>query len=162
MGKRTAPVVRSFHVQKKEIPMNKTTQDIDARKKNNKPKGNFVETQAAAFLVRQGITVIARNYAYRGGELDIVAKDGETIVFVEVKSVWNNQQGNPAARVNRDKQKKIWQTACHFLATQKEHAPKGFDTPCRFDVLSARMYQKPLTFNHIRDAFEGSQVIPKC
>ena len=94
-----------------------------SKKSQNKSKGNFVETQAAAYLMREGYDILARNYAYRGGELDIVARDGETLVFVEVKSVWNNQQGNPAARVNALKQKKIWQTACHFLATQKEHAP---------------------------------------
>lgn len=141
--------------------MNKINK-TDPSKASNKPKGNFVESMAAAFLKSIGFSILARNYAYRGGELDIVAKEGETIVFVEVKSVWNNQQGNPAARVNREKQKKVWQTACHYLSTQKEHAPKGFDTPCRFDVLSARMYQKPLTFNHIRNAFEGTQVIPRC
>ena len=94
----------------------------------NRPKGNFIESQAAAYLRRLGYEIIARNYAYQGGELDIVAKDGETIVFVEVKSVWNNQQGNP----------------------------------CRFDVLSARVYQKPLQFSHIKNAFEGTQVIPQC
>lgn len=128
---------------------------------NNKPKGNYIETLASAYLSREGYQVIARNYAYMGGELDIVARDGGTLVFVEVKSVWNNQQGNPAARVNALKQKKIWKTACHFLATQKEHAPKGFDTPCRFDVLTARVYQKPLQFMHYKNAFEGSQVIPQ-
>ncbi|OWV11282.1 YraN family protein [Fibrobacter sp. UWB5] len=128
---------------------------------NNKPKGNYIETLASAYLSREGYQVIARNYAYMGGELDIVARDGDTLVFVEVKSVWNNQQGNPAARVNALKQKKIWKTACHFLATQKEHAPKGFDTPCRFDVLTARVYQKPLQFMHYKNAFEGSQVIPQ-
>ena len=69
-------------------------------KSSNKPKGNFIETQATAYLCREGYEIVARNYAYQGGELDIVAKDGETVVFVEVKSVWNNQQGNPAARVN--------------------------------------------------------------
>ena len=128
---------------------------------NNKPKGNYIETLASAYLSREGYQVIARNYAYMGGELDIVARDGGTLVFVEVKSVWNNQQGNPAARVNALKQKKIWKTACHFLATQKEHAPKGFDTPCRFDVLTARVYQKPLQFMHYKNAFEGAQVIPQ-
>ena len=131
-----------------------------SKKSQNKSKGNFVETQAAAYLMREGYDILARNYAYRGGELDIVARDGETLVFVEVKSVWNNQQGNPAARVNALKQKKIWQTACHFLATQKEHAPKGFDEPCRFDVLTARTYQEPLQFVHYNNAFEGTQVIP--
>ena len=130
------------------------------RKSQNKSKGNAIETQAVAYLMRNGFQVLARNYAYHGGELDIVARDGATLVFVEVKSVWNNTQGNPAARVNALKQKKIWQTACHFLATQKELAPKGFDEPCRFDVLSARVYQQPLQFNHIKNAFEGNQVIP--
>lgn len=130
-------------------------------KATNRPKGNFIERQASAYLNREGYQILARNYAYHGGELDIVARDGETIVFVEVKSVWNNQQGNPAARVNALKQRKIWNTACHFLSTQKEYAPKGFDTPCRFDVLTARVYQKPLQFEHYKNAFEGHQVIPQ-
>ena len=117
----------------------------------NRAKGNFIETQAVAFLMREGYQVVARNYAYHGGELDIVARDNGTLVFVEVKSVWNNQEGNPAARVNALKQKKIWQTACHFLATQKTIAPKG---------LSARAYQEPLQFAHFKNAFEGNQVIP--
>ena len=128
---------------------------------NNKPKGNYIESLASAYLSREGYQIVARNYAYKGGELDIVARDGETLVFVEVKSVWNNQQGNPASRVNALKQKKIWKTACHFLFTQKEVAPKGFDTPCRFDVLTARVYLKPLQFVHYKNAFEGTQVIPQ-
>ena len=133
-----------------------------SKKSQNKSKGNFIETQAVAYLEREGYKVVARNYAYHGGELDIIAREGATLVFVEVKSVWNNQQGNPAARVNALKQKKIWQTACHFLAMQKQFAPKGFDEPCRFDVLSARVYQQPLQFMHIKNAFEGTQVIPQC
>ena len=116
----------------------------------NRAKGNFIETQAVAFLMRKGYQVVARNYAYHGGELDIVARD-----------VWNNQEGNPAARVNGLKQKKIWQTACHFLATQKTIVPKGFDTPCRFDVLSTRAYQEPLQFAHFKNAFEASEVLPR-
>lgn len=131
-------------------------------KQKNRTKGNFIETQAVAFLKRLGYEILARNYAFRGGELDIVAREGETIVFVEVKSVWNNQQGNPAARVNREKQRKIWQTACHFLGTQPQFAPCGFDQPSRFDVLTARVYQRPLQFSHFKNAFEGTQVIPQC
>ena len=131
-------------------------------KQQNKPKVNYIEKLAAEHQKREGYEILARNYAYRGGELDIVARDGNTIVFVEVKSVWNNQQGNPAARVNGKKQYKIWQTACHFLYTQKDFAPKGFDQPCRFDVMSMRAYHRPLQFNHIKNAFECSQVIPRC
>ena len=128
----------------------------------NRKKGNIIETEASAFLARSGYEILARNYAYRGGELDIVARDGKTIVFVEVKSVWATGQGNPAARVNALKQQKIWNTACHFLFTQKNKAPQGFDTPCRFDVLSVRAYLKPMQFEHFKNAFEGSQVIPQC
>ena len=141
--------------------MLKNTPTNNTAKATNRPKGNYIESLASAYLRREGYQIIARNYAYKGGELDIVARDGETLVFVEVKSVWNNQQGNPAARVNALKQKKIWKTACHFLATQKDDAPKGFDTPCRFDVLTARAYQKPLQFAHFKNAFDGYQVIPQ-
>ena len=79
-----------------------------------------------------------------------------------LKSVWKTGEGNPAARVNVQKQRKIWQTACHFLHTHREEAPRGFDQPCRFDVLTARMYQTPVQFAHIKNAFEGTQVIPQC
>lgn len=142
-------------VHKEAVAKNKTAS-------SSRKKGNFIETQAAAFLTQLGYAILARNYAFHGGELDIVARDGETVVFVEVKSVWNNKEGNPAARVDRNKQKKIWATACHFIQTKKEFFPKGFDQPCRFDVLSARVYMTPLQFSHIKNAFEGTQVIPQC
>ena len=124
----------------------------------NRIKGNFVETYAAAYLRRKGYRLLTRNYAYRGGELDIVAQDenDNAIVFVEVKSVWNNRQGNPASRVNYKKQQQIWQTACPFL-----YGHGGFEQKCRFDVLSVRTYQTPPTFTHIQNAFEGKQVIPQ-
>lgn len=120
-------------------------------------KGNIVETHAAAYLMRNGYEVIARNYAYRGGELDIVAMDGDTMVFVEVKSVWKQGQGNPAARVNGSKQNKIWKTAWHFLA-----AKNNLDQKSRFDVLAVKTYQQPVQFVHYKNAFEGTQVIPHC
>ena len=142
--------------------MKSTDKGAHNAKQQNKPKGSYIERLAAEHLKRDGYEILARNYAYRGGELDIVARDGDTIVFVEVKSVWNTQQGNPAARVTGKKQYKIWQTACHFLYTQKDLAPKGFDQPCRFDVMSMRAYHRPLQFNHIKNAFECSQVIPRC
>lgn len=125
---------------------------------STRSKGNFIENHATAYLMRQGYRILARNYAYRGGELDIVAQDGNTTVFVEVKSVWSNSQGNPAARVNASKQKKVWKTACHFLATQV----KNLDQKSRFDVLALRAYENPMHFYHYKDAFEGTQVIPQC
>ena len=124
--------------------------------------GIWGEGLAAAYLREKGYVILERDWHSKHRDIDIIAQHGDIIVFVEVKSVWNNQQGNPAARVNVAKQKKIWKTACHFLHTKSEFAPKGFDQPCRFDVLSARVYQKPLQFSHIKNAFEGTQVVPQC
>lgn len=124
----------------------------------NRSKGNFIETHAAAYLCRKGYELLARNYAYRGGELDIVARDGDTIVFVEVKSVWTRGQGNPAARVNAQKQNKIWKTACHYLTTQIGN----LEQKCRFDVLSVNTLEHPLVFAHYTNAFESTHVIPQC
>lgn len=124
----------------------------------NKSKGNFIETHAAAYLCRNGYELLARNYAYRGGELDIVARDGDTIVFVEVKSVWTHGQGNPASRVNGQKQYKIWKTACHYLTTQVGN----LEQKCRFDVLTVNTLEHPLVFAHYKNAFESAYVIPQC
>ena len=121
----------------------------------NRKKGNAIETEASAYLCREGYEILARNYAYRGGELDIVARDGKTVVFVEVKSVWTTGQGNPAARVNAIKQRKIWNTACHFLYTQKDKAPQGFETPCRFDVLEVYARGETCHIRHLAGAFEA-------
>ena len=127
-------------------------------KTKNRIKGNFIENHATAYLMRNGYQILSRNYAYRGGELDIIAEHGDTTVFVEVKSVWSRGEGNPAARVNAQKQRKVWNTACHFLCTQI----KNLDKKSRFDVLAVRAYEQPLAFAHYKNAFEGGQVIPEC
>lgn len=124
----------------------------------NKGKGKFAETHAAAYLRRNGYTLLDRNYAYRGGELDIVAKSpkGE-IIFVEVKSVWNNRNGRPESRVRGAKQFKLWRTACHFL-----HFNGGFEQPCRFDVIAVNCANDRFSLKHIPSAFEANQTIPQC
>lgn len=124
----------------------------------NRGKGNFAETYAAAFLRRKGYTLLDRNYSYRGGELDIIAKSpkGE-IVFTEVKSVWNNQKGRPESRVRSAKQVKLWRTACHFL-----HFNGGFEQSCRFDVIAVDCSNNKFSIRHIPAAFEANQTIPQC
>lgn len=124
---------------------------------STRSKGNLIETHAAAYLMRKGYQVLDRNYAYRGGELDIVAMDKDTMVFVEVKSVWKNGTGNPAARVNAAKQKKIWNTAYHYLFN-KVH---NLDQKSRFDVLAVKVYEQPLQFVHYENAFEGTGTQPQ-
>ena len=133
------------------------TQNFKQGKSQNKFKGNFIETHAAAYLTRKGYQVLDRNYAFRGGELDIVAMDNDTMVFVEVKSVWKNGTGNPAARVNAAKQKKVWKTAYHYLYS-KVH---NLDQKSRFDVLAVKVYEHPLQFVHYKNAFEGESALPR-
>ena len=86
----------------------------------NRKKGKIGEVHAAAFLKRNGYTLLDRNYAYRGGELDIIAQSSSgTLLFVEVKTVWNTKKGAPESRVNAQKKFRLWRTACHYLYTKK-------------------------------------------
>ena len=76
--------------------------------------------------------MVARNYRCHTGEIDLIAKDGETLVFVEVKYRRGNRAGRPEEAVDFRKQKKISQTAAWYL---KEKG-LSLDTPCRFDVVA--------------------------
>lgn len=97
---------------------------------NTVQSGAAGEQAACDYLTRKGYRVLARNFRKSCGELDIVALDGKTLVFVEVKKRASAAFGGPLAAVTLSKQKKIVLTAHYFI---KEKAPK-FDS-IRFDVL---------------------------
>ena len=129
-----------------------------SEKNYNKQKGRFAELHAAAYLCRKGCTLLARNYRYQNGELDIVAINPKgVILFVEVKSVWDSNAGNPASRVNLRKQNQVWKTAAHFL-----HYHGGQDQRCRFDVISVDLRFGKFVLKHYPDAFVSTHVIPEC
>jgi putative endonuclease len=119
-------------------------------------KGRVAESYACAYLRRKGCKLHARNYRYKGGELDIVAKDkGGQWLFVEVKSVWEDSFGSPDIRVDKEKQRKIWQTALHFL-----HNNGGLEQNSRFDVATIDFSSENKALKYYENAFVASEVIP--
>jgi len=89
------------------------------------------EDLACAELQRRGYAIVERRYRTRLGEIDIIAKDGLTIVFVEVKARMTQDFGGAAAAMTGWKQRRIARMAADYLARQKLH-----DCPCRFDVVA--------------------------
>lgn len=124
--------------------------------------GKKGEEIARKFLKKKGYKLLAENYKTPMGEIDIIAKDGKEIVFIEVKTRESLQFGQPFEAVNYIKRKRITKAALSYLKRFKELPP------CRFDVLSIS-YLCKASFGHdashkdnkphidlIRDAFESS------
>ena len=116
-----------------------------------KPLGQRGEAAAARYLKRLGYKVVARGDRSIGGELDLVAVDGRTIVFVEVKTRRSQEPGRPAEAVDGVKQRRLTRAAEVFL---KRHGL--LDYPARFDVVAVTWAEdghRP-GIEHFQDAFE--------
>ena len=102
---------------------------------------------------RKGYAILARNYRTKLGEIDIIARDGETLVFVEVKTRRQNDPVPPEASVNANKQRHIHRVAQLYLT--EKHLP--YETNCRIDVVSvtipAKFWPRP-NIEIFKDAFE--------
>lgn len=110
------------------------------------PRGEQAETLAADFLHGQGLRITVRNYRCRYGEIDLIAREGMTVVFVEVRSRANETYGGAAASINTAKREKLIKTARHYLA--------GITPlpPCRFDAVL--LTGEPPRIEWIRNAIE--------
>ncbi|WP_312947909.1 YraN family protein [Superficieibacter sp.] len=98
-----------------------------------KKTGDAWEQKARRWLESQGLRFVAANVRMRGGEIDLIMRDGPVTVFVEVRYRRNTFYGGAAASVSRSKQHKLLQTARWWLARQNG----SFDTvDCRFDVIA--------------------------
>ena len=93
--------------------------------------GKQAETRAVAELERRGYAVVARRYRTRHGEIDIVARDGETMVFVEVKAREGSEFGTGADAVTLRKQRRVMSMAVDYLARNRMT-----NRPSRFDVVA--------------------------
>ena len=98
---------------------------------NKRKVGADKETLAAAFLEKQGVTILERNYRNRSGEIDLIGRDGEYLVFCEVKYRTDASTGHPAEAVDARKQRRISRCALYYLM---RHGLA--DQACRFDVVS--------------------------
>jgi putative endonuclease len=92
-------------------------------------RGAAAEGLAASFLVARGLVIIQRNYRCRGGEIDLIARDGETLVFVEVRLRRNRAFGTAAESITAAKRRRLRLAARHYLARL------GREPPCRFDAV---------------------------
>lgn len=110
-------------------------------------RGAAVEAAAQAYLLAQGLSPITRNARYRGGELDLIMRDGDTTVFVEVRYRAHAGFGGGAASVDLRKRRKLVLAAQLFLGAH----PALAERPCRFDVVEAS--GDPPQLQWLRDAF---------
>lgn len=110
--------------------------------------GGTAEQLAADYLELRGLKILARNFRVRGGELDLVAKDQQTVVFVEVRFRRNVRFGGASESISRKKRLRIILAAELFLLRQ----PELRESPCRFDCIFLDALQ-PDAIEWIQDAF---------
>lgn len=97
--------------------------------KDEARKGEEAEQAAADHLEARGLKLVARNYRCRGGEIDLILRDGAYLVFVEVRERAGAAFGGAAASITVSKQARIRLAAQHYLSRH------GIDLPCRFDAV---------------------------
>lgn len=111
--------------------------------------GRRGEDVAAEFLRARHYRIVARNYRCRAGEIDLIAEDGGTLVFVEVRSRTGDRCGTPLESVDPRKQARVARVARHFLAGS------GLaERDARFDVIGVRFDADPPGVEHVAGAFE--------
>jgi putative endonuclease len=116
-----------------------------------KRTGTRGEALAASYLADAGYRIVEVNYRCRFGEIDIIAWEGATLVFVEVKCRHSEAYGAPQLAVGMKKQNKISKIALHYLA--EKHLQNH---PARFDVVAVLLLHSETRIELIRGAFEMS------
>jgi len=108
-------------------------------------RGEAAELLAADFLQRRGLTILERNYRCRFGEIDLVARSGELLIFVEVRARRSEAFGGAAGSITATKRRRLVAAARHYLATHRA------DRACRFDVVLVRGAEQQVEW--LTDAF---------
>lgn len=116
---------------------------------NSRQKGNAGEQAAENYMLSLGWEIVAKNFHFgRHGEIDLIAKDGDTLVFVEVKTSSSDTYGNPLFWITAKKQNSLRRAAEGYL-----YINKISDTECRFDVITIEYTEGNANLSHIKNAF---------
>ncbi len=107
------------------------------------------EQQACDYLLQKSLVLIEKNYSARYGEIDLVMKDKEELIFVEVRSRHKNNYASALESVTLSKQKKLRLTAEHYINKHYQNHPPA----CRFDVVAIDLTQTGFNIEWIKDAF---------
>ncbi|HGO5814674.1 TPA: YraN family protein [Mannheimia haemolytica] len=114
---------------------------INSPSLTKRQQGSFYEQKARVFLESQGLRFVAANQAFKGGELDLIMQDGQTVVFVEVRQRKSNRFGSAVESIDYRKQQK-WQNAANMWLQARN---QSLDTAnCRFDVVAFEGNQTPV------------------
>ena len=118
-------------------------------KQSNKDSGDEGEAIAKKHLLDLGLTIVETKYRYgKAGEIDIIAKDGDVLVFCEVKMRHNDQYGDPEFAITPKKQSQIRKIAAAYLYEREID-----NQECRFDVVAIKKYGAKPEINYIPNAF---------
>ena len=109
------------------------------------------ENAALAHLTGAGLHLLSRNFSCRFGELDLIMRDGDCVVFVEVRYRGSRERGGGSASVGAAKRTKLVRAAQVYLLAQ----PRLAAAPCRFDVIGCGGTLQQAQFDWIRSAFEA-------
>jgi putative endonuclease len=110
--------------------------------------GESGENAAVDYLQEKGYHILRRNYRYQRGEIDIIAEEGDDLVFIEVKARRSKSYGDPEDGLNPEKCRRIKRVASGYLF---EH--RIDDRPCRFDIVAIEYEGKKMLLRHLKDAF---------
>lgn len=109
-------------------------------------RGKFGEEEARQYLASKGFAILETNWAYGKEEVDLIAQDGDFLVFVEVKTRASDRHGRPEEFVGRQKQRHLIRAANAFVER------KDLFLEIRFDIIAVTLYPE-LRIEHLRDAF---------
>lgn len=113
-------------------------------------RGEHWENVAAEHIRSAGLRLSERNYNCRMGEIDLIAEDGDTLVFIEVRYRRNRGFGSALESVDSRKQLRLREAALHYLTTH----PKAANRPLRFDVIAIEGPAEQPRFEWVQSAFE--------